>query len=118
MSLQSLFRLSTIQHLYRSSRLTSTYVGVRVQGVLRSHTIRKGLAVLIALRLLKSLSNLLSWYAMNNWSSVKPWNPKEELVVITGGSSGIGYQIVDDLVKLRVKVVILDIQAPKTELRT
>ncbi|KAK5043608.1 hypothetical protein LTR84_011368 [Exophiala bonariae] len=118
MSLQSLFRLSTIQHLYRSSRLTSAYVGVRVQGVLQSHTIRKGLAVLIALRLLKSLSNLLSWYAMNNWSSVKPWNPKEELVVITGGSSGIGCQIVDDLVKLRVKVVILDIQAPKTELPT
>ena len=74
-------------------------------------------AIYIAVHLLKSLSNRLSWYMLNNCVKLDKWNPAKELAVVTGGASGIGWQIVQDLVALNIKVVLLDIQEPKADLR-
>ncbi|KAJ5628507.1 hypothetical protein N7490_010735 [Penicillium lividum] len=59
----------------------------------------------------------LSNRALNPNSTPKPWDPEREIVVVTGGSSGIGAAIVNLLVKRGTKTIILDISQPPNELR-
>jgi len=48
----------------------------------------------------------------NNWvSDTYNWN--QEIVVVTGGSDGIGRSVVQLLAERGIKVVVLDIQPPK-----
>jgi all-trans-retinol dehydrogenase (NAD+) len=49
---------------------------------------------------------------MNNWTN-DTYDWRREIVVVTGGSDGIGAYIVKLLSELKIKVVILDIQQPK-----
>lgn len=49
---------------------------------------------------------------LNNWKNdVYEWD--KEIVVVTGGSDGIGAIVVGMLAQKGVKVVILDVQTPK-----
>ncbi|TID22202.1 NAD(P)-binding protein [Venturia nashicola] len=62
----------------------------------------------IALR----VKNFLDQGVSNNWvSDTYNWN--KEIVVVTGGSDGIGMKVVMLLAERGVKVVVLDIQPPK-----
>ncbi|KAK3319710.1 short chain dehydrogenase [Cercophora scortea] len=68
---------------------------------------------LVAVGAISSANNYLTkWYA-NNWTRTKPdeWNWDEEIVVVTGGSSGLGASIVQTLLarNARTTVVVLDI---------
>jgi NAD(P)-dependent dehydrogenase (short-subunit alcohol dehydrogenase family) len=54
---------------------------------------------------------------LNNGVPLEKWEPDRELVLLTGGCSGIGKQMVLDLAKTGVRVVILDIQEPTFSLR-
>lgn len=62
--------------------------------------------------LLSPLSRWLSWRSANNGDTLNRWNPATELVVVTGGSSGIGAKIVQMLEAENIKVIILDINSP------
>ncbi|KAJ6023841.1 hypothetical protein N7540_004638 [Penicillium herquei] len=44
------------------------------------------------------------------------WDPENELILITGGSSGIGKKIVEDLSLKKNRVIIFDIQQPEFKL--
>lgn len=92
-------------------------VGPGLRNALRTPLVPYAVTAYVAVRLLKSLSDRLSWYTLNNYITLDKWNPAKELVVVTGGASGIGWQMVQDLVTLKVKVIILDIQEPKGVLR-
>jgi phosphoglycerate dehydrogenase-like enzyme len=54
----------------------------------------------------------LNRLSLNNWTKAKSWDNERELVLITGGCSGIGKQIASSLVRKGVRVVVLDIQDP------
>lgn len=88
-----------------------------VQRGLENPYVKKGVGFLVALRLLNGFSGYLSQRAQNSWVTIGQWDPKRELAVITGGCSGIGKKIVEDLNKRNVKVIILDIQEPDSPLR-
>lgn len=90
----------------------------QVQRFVLLPSVRKGLAFLAAWKTISALNSYISYQAQNNWVRLSPWNPSTELVVLTGGCSGIGKQILEDLTKLGVKVIILDVQDPTFELRT
>jgi hypothetical protein len=49
---------------------------------------------------------------MNNWTN-DTYDWRKEIVIITGGSDGIGACVVKLLGERKIKVVILDIQDPK-----
>ncbi|TLS28490.1 hypothetical protein PpBr36_01123 [Pyricularia pennisetigena] len=65
--------------------------------------------LLLYLGLFRSINNYLSRKSNNNWVSDKyVWS--KEIVVVTGGSAGIGAHIVQFLAERGIKVIVLDIQ--------
>ena len=63
---------------------------------------------------LRVVNNYLTRRALSNGVSDK-YDWKKEVVVITGGSDGIGKCVVDLLAEQDIKVAVLDIQSPKGE---
>jgi len=86
-----------------------------------SPTVLTALRVLLAVGIVRKVNQTLSTMSHNSWrlSAAKGWNWPTEVVVITGGSSGIGKDIVVRLLNdLGVKgVAIMDIQEPPADLR-
>ena len=115
--LQTLDRPWWLQPLLKFPNSFFSRLPMALQNFFRSRLFQKSLGVLLALRLLKSFSNQLAWYSLNNYTRLGSWNPDRELVLITGGSSGIGEQIMRDIARYHVKVVIMDMQEPKSRLR-
>ncbi|KAJ5131653.1 hypothetical protein N7448_005811 [Penicillium atrosanguineum] len=86
------------------------------QALLAKPLTQKALAVLLALGVLRSLNSSLSQWTLNNWTSNQRWQPAREIILLTGGCSGIGKQVMEDLAKTGVRVVILDINEPNFKL--
>lgn len=75
-------------------------------------TAYKNIQTLLALGALGSVSAWLDRKVMNNWKGNKSgeWDWKKEVVVVTGGSDGIGKIIVHLFAEKGVKVAVLDVQ--------
>lgn len=86
------------------------------QDYLRNPLTQKVLAVVAALGLLRSVNKTLSQWSLNNWTSSPRWIASRELVLLTGGCSGIGKQVMEDLARTGLRVVILDINEPNFKL--
>lgn len=82
----------------------------------RSRQIAAGFSLLLGYFVLRKASDKLSLRAHNNYVLDKTWDWGKELVVITGGCSGIGAKIVSMLAAKNVKVIIFDIIEPKSKL--
>lgn len=88
----------------------------QVQQVINSPIAQKSLGTILALGLVRYVNKSLSQWAVNNWRS-DSWQGENELVLITGGAAGIGRQVMEDLSRAGVRVVILDIKDPDFQLR-
>jgi all-trans-retinol dehydrogenase (NAD+) len=90
-------------------------------GVARVAALITALKVLTSLGVLKGINNGLNRLALNNWGyrrRGKEWKfgpKKEEVVVITGASSGFGYEMVKSFSK-HARVVAIDINPLPEEL--
>ncbi|KAG6365611.1 hypothetical protein INS49_007222 [Diaporthe citri] len=71
-----------------------------------------GLASLVLLPLLPKLNSWMSQRKANNFEVDDTWDCSKEIVVVTGGSSGIGAKIVSWLERDNVKVIIIDLNPP------
>lgn len=98
-------------------QFTLSHLPEPAQHILRAPLAQRVLALLAALHILRVASRSLSHRTLNNWQSVKAWNPQRQLVVLSGGCSGIGKQIMIDLAKTGVKIVMLDLNEPDFRLR-
>ena len=77
-----------------------------------------GLKILVALGVVNKLNQALNSAAHNSWrlGSARGWNAwSDEIAVVTGGSSGIGLDIVQRLASMGVRVAIFDIADPPKE---
>ncbi|EGE86042.1 short-chain dehydrogenase/reductase 2 [Blastomyces dermatitidis ATCC 18188] len=96
------------------------YIGTTLDPLLSylnsSPLLKKALIAALALGFLRTINRTLSSQALNNWQSQRPWDNKRELVLVTGGCSGIGKQIMLDLAQRGVRVVILDLNEPDFKL--
>lgn len=71
---------------------------------------------LIGLHSLRLFNSWLSRRASNNGITDKTWNWNQEIVLLTGGSGGIGSVIAKRLAERRVKVIIVDVEPPTGKL--
>ncbi|KAL2105585.1 hypothetical protein VUR80DRAFT_8143 [Thermomyces stellatus] len=88
----------------------STYLSL--PGLLDSPRFMTGLKVLVGLGVVNKLNQGLNAVAHNSWRlcAAKGWdNWADEVAVVTGGSSGIGNDIVRRLAALEIRVAVFDI---------
>jgi len=72
-----------------------------------------------ALGTVVKVNRVLSTIASNSWRvrAATGWNWPNEIAVVTGGSSGIGKDIVEKLTALGVRVAVLDVQGLPEDLQ-
>ncbi|KAJ6109940.1 NAD(P)-binding protein [Penicillium sp. IBT 16267x] len=75
-----------------------------------------GLGALGFIGFCSRVNSYLSRRALNDATTTLPWESEREIVVVTGGSSGIGAAIVELLAHKGVRTVILDVTEPRDEL--
>ncbi|KAI8310687.1 Dehydrogenase RED2 [Colletotrichum sp. SAR11_59] len=94
-------------------RLRAADLAVITRQILQSRSFRKPLGILAAFSLIYTLNKALArWYLRTS----SPWDWSKEVVLVTGGSSGIGALLVRNLSALDIKVVTVDIQPPLSPL--
>jgi len=102
--------------LYRPERLRSILPS-SLHSLIDSPRFIQLLKVCLGLSLIRKLNNKLSELTANNFKSNARFVKSQELVLISGGSSGIGELMAKDFAKVGVKVVVLDLSPPKKPLR-
>lgn len=73
----------------------------------------KGLEALIGFSITRGINNKLSQYVINNWKRDAKFINNQEIVLITGGSSGLGALIAQDFAQRGVKVISMDVNPPQ-----
>lgn len=76
----------------------------------------RAVKVLFTAGILRFLNKYLTKLALNNAVSDRSWDWQKEIVLVTGGCSGIGELMVRKLSERNVKIVIYDVAEPKTAL--
>lgn len=87
-----------------------------ISSKLEVSTVKKCLQILTAVGVIIRLNRYLSRKAANNWVADKTFDPKREIVLVTGGSAGLGLAIAQSFAARGVKVVAIDKDEPKTSL--
>ncbi|KFY86197.1 hypothetical protein V498_07582 [Pseudogymnoascus sp. VKM F-4517 (FW-2822)] len=73
----------------------------------------QGLKALIGFSIIRGTNNKLSQYVINNWKRDAKFINGEEIVLITGGSSGLGALMAQDFAQRGVKVITMDVNPPQ-----
>ena len=85
--------------------------------LIASSALIKTLEICLCLGIVGGVNKKLSQWTANNWKKDAKFVKDEELVLISGGCSGIGQLMAEDFAKRGFKVVVLDLNKPKTALR-
>ncbi|KAJ9295978.1 hypothetical protein DTO271G3_5553 [Paecilomyces variotii] len=94
-------------------RLALSYLPEQAQVILQLPLVKKTLLIVLAIGVLRHINRTLNYWSTNNWRRAKPFRAHRELVLISGGSSGIGKEVMLDLAKRGIRVVIADLAEPR-----
>ncbi|TVY33278.1 Dehydrogenase [Lachnellula subtilissima] len=98
--------------LYYPDKLRSI-LPVQLHQYVTSSTFIRTLKACLALKAVGAVSSKISDMALNNWTGKTTFVKSQEIVLITGGSSGIGELMAKEFAAKGVKVVVLDLRPPK-----
>lgn len=87
---------------------------IEVLRTLRSTRTLAFLGVFFVFGTLRKLNRLMSRLVLNNFNTDTTWNWPKEVVVVTGGSGGIGGMMVQRFADKNATVISLDIAPPQT----
>jgi all-trans-retinol dehydrogenase (NAD+) len=102
--------------LYYPEKLQSLLT-TRLHPLISSPAFITTLKIALGLSLVRGINKKLSQWVVNNWKSDANFAKSQEIVMISGGTSGIGKLMAEYFAKQGVKTVVLDINAPKEPLR-
>lgn len=111
------FQLPLLLALLYSPEKLKSIVPERLYPLISSAAFIKGLKVLLGLNVARSINTALSRYSLNNWKSDAKFVTSQEIVLITGGSSGIGELVALSFANKGVTVVSMDVNPPKVPQR-
>ncbi|KAH7010480.1 hypothetical protein EDB80DRAFT_750812 [Ilyonectria destructans] len=89
----------------------------KLAAVAKLPNVRATIVALLALGILPRLNRWFSRRKVNNYVTDTTWDWTKEVVIITGGSSGIGECMAEKLAQKQTKVIILDVNEPKRDLK-
>lgn len=89
----------------------------KIYPVVTSERFISGLKVLLGLGVLRAVNNKLSQCVLNNWKNNAKFVKSQEVVLVTGGCSGIGMLMATEFAKMGTKVAVMDLAPPKATLR-
>ncbi|KAJ5799081.1 uncharacterized protein N7518_001149 [Penicillium psychrosexuale] len=110
--------MSTLNLIADYSQMVLSHLPGPTRHLFRNPTAQKAVGILAALTFLRATNDFFSRRTLQNWTSNQPWIPARELILLTGGCSGIGRQVMEDLARTGVRVIILDINEPTFTLPT
>lgn len=103
-----------IQNLLQQSEHVAKAAAAYIPAQINTPTTRKAAGILAGLVVLRQLNGYLNRRALNNNTPDPTWDWKNEIVLVTGGTSGIGEHMVRQFAERGIKVVVLDLNPPKT----
>lgn len=92
------------------------HIPIRLQEYLYNPQANVILSGLVVAGLLFQVNKFLTRMSLNNWTSDRSWKVSKEIVLVTGGNSGIGKQMVEQFARKGYKVASVDISEPKGSL--
>lgn len=104
--------------LHRHPTFAAKWLPPNVFKVVSSTHLLRGLGILFGIGLLRRVNNKLSKLVLNNFRKDTSWDWTKEIVVVTGGSGGIGASVVRMFAEKNIKVIILDVLAPPTSTKS
>ncbi|KAI9644554.1 hypothetical protein NHQ30_006575 [Ciborinia camelliae] len=98
--------------LYYPHKLQSI-IPSSIQPYITSPAFLRALKAFLVFGILRGVNHKVSQLVLNNWKGNAKFIKSQELVLITGGSSGIGEMMARDFSSKGVKVVVMDLNPPK-----
>jgi len=89
----------------------------RFHYLISSQAVIRTLSAFLGLGIVRGVNAKLSQWAANNWKKDAKFVKSQELILLSGGTSGIGKLMAEEFARRGVKVVILDLNPPKQALR-
>ncbi|KAF5667216.1 short-chain dehydrogenase reductase [Fusarium heterosporum] len=82
--------------------------------------VKKIMLVWLGLGVVRAINRFLNTMAHNSWRmrATRDWDWKSEIAVVTGGSSGIGLNMVQKLSAMGIRVAVFDVQDLPKEMQT
>jgi len=106
--------LLAVLYYRRPENLSKLSPSLRV--LVTSARFLKALKWCLGLGVAGTVNQWLSDHMLNNWVLDNTWDWPREIVVITGGSGGIGEMMVRRLADTGMKVCVLDLAEPKSQM--
>ena len=101
---------------YRYPKDFESVLSTVIKGAVRLETVSLLLKGLLAFGAVYRINTYLSRRVLNNWVTDSTWDWKREIVLVTGGCSGIGKEIVQQFGERNIRTVVIDINPPKSAL--